>query len=143
MTRLTSALTMTLAATVVCVGLAAPATAARGAGWTPAPRATQSAVVKAVNALAKKTGGVAHSPGCFSVLLLKGHSNLAAINLQSKANVQACGSAQEFGIQAFKKSGATWVHVGGTNGPAGSSCTFDKAATAGIKALLKSSGLCG
>jgi hypothetical protein len=142
MNRLTSVLTMSMVAIVASVGMVAPVSAAQGVQWSPAPRTTHDTLAHVVNADAIKNGGPEHSYGCFQVLLLKGHKDIAAVSLKSKANTQACGNAREFGIQAFKKTGSTWAHVAGTPGPAGSACTYDKTATAAVKALLKRSGLC-
>jgi hypothetical protein len=143
MNRSMRVMAIALTGLVAAVSVAPSVTAAQALQWTPAPVSTQQAVVRVMNARAADSGAAEHSPGCFTVLLLTGHKNIAAVSLRPKANVKACGTPTSVGIQAFKKSGKTWMYVGGTTGPARTHCTYSKAATGAIKALLKSSGLCG
>ncbi len=106
---------VTLAATGLVGGglLAAPAQASPSAKWIPAPLSTLESVVKSINASAKANKEPRHSPGCFSALSLSGNRNFLAVSLQPKANVDACGSPTDFGVQAYRKSGSKWLHVVG------------------------------
>jgi hypothetical protein len=124
------------------VATAPPADAARGTGWVQAPISDQKAVVKVINAEAKKRGADQHGLGCYSIWALKGHRDLVTVNFKPNVSPAACGDTSGFGIQVFRKVGGKWTRVATPSGPAGSACRFVGKPSAATKRLVISSGVC-
>jgi hypothetical protein len=137
--RVTTLIATAIVGTVFTTGVAS----AQPSPWVSAPVSDQIAIAKALNKDATDRGGQAHSPGCFSVLLVKKNKNLAVVSLTPKANVVACGSRTGFGYQIFAQRSNRWARIGGTSGPPGAACTWTKKASAAQKAQMKATGLCG
>ena len=134
----------TVLASGLVIGLAvtAPASASQAAKWNPATPSTLQSVVKSINAQAKAAGKARHSPGCYQALTWAGKSNYAVVNVRAGKNVEACGDPVKFGIRVYRKSGSGWTFVGGPAGGPGTTCEYDKKATAADKAYMRTTKVC-